>query len=626
MHTPTLSRLAATLALSALLLLVASSSKAQSAAAEAVLSGIVIDAASAQPTPCTVTIVDAHGQVVIERESFKAGFRCPGKFEKRLPPGRTKVRVTRGFETRAVERDLDLKAGTETDIRVRLERTVDLRKRGWFAGDSHVHMIHGERTIPVDFDYVALAARAEDLQYLSLAQGWEMQNPTPERLEAELARRSTPDCVLTWNLEAPKNYYKGDAGRCLGHCWFVAMRGRTAEGQDAIGLLRDASAWDYESSKFSHANFESHQLIHAQGGAVFYSHPVRWWMGTWGGQGGYPIQAQMRVSNMAVELPLDTLIGPTYDGLDVITGGGELEANAKAFQLWALLLNHGYRPAATGSSDACFDRPGGAVPGRARTYTFLENGFSLPGVARAMAAGKTFVTTGPLLLVTMDGKPPGSSFAADGQSHVLQVEAWASGTDTDGRLRKLEVMRNGRAAQTLTVDVPVSQWRTNLPVVALPQTWWCVRLFGNDAQKHRAVSGAFFFDETGHLPSTPTPVQVHARIVEAGSSRPLDGNLVEVAYHGPLQRDGKKHAFVRGECRLTIPGTVRLRAEVPGYSPVTLSPFFDHPALLEMITHLEDVDLLNWGTFERARAMLANVPLTFSLESNRLQSDSITHE
>ncbi len=57
----------------------------------------------------------------------------------------------------------------------------------------------------------------------------------------------------------------------------------------------------------------------------------------------------MRISNMAVELPLDTLIGPTYDGIDVITGGGEF----KGFELWAMLLNHGYRLAAAAHAGRC---------------------------------------------------------------------------------------------------------------------------------------------------------------------------------------------------------------------------------------------------------------------------------
>src|SRR5438105_2124826 len=249
---------------------------------EAVLRVEVSDAVTGLPTACTVELIDAEGKLVVENQSFKSGFRCAGSFSKHLPPGSTSLRVTRGFETKAFNTNVDLAANQQTELTVRLQRSVDLRQRGWYAGDSHVHMLHGEKTVPVDFDFVKLTAQAEDLQYLCLAQAWTLQDPTPEALEKELHTRSTPDCVLTWNLEAPKNYYKGDAGRCLGHCWNVGMHGRTREGLNVIQLLLAASAWDYESSKPTYANFESHSLIHAQGGAVFYTHPARWWIGPWG--------------------------------------------------------------------------------------------------------------------------------------------------------------------------------------------------------------------------------------------------------------------------------------------------------------------------------------------------------
>ena len=287
----------------------------------------IVNAETGQRIACTVILVDANGRTVTEGEGVHGGFRSSGVFTRFLPPGRTKLRVTRGPEYTAAEKEIELHAGKATSLEVKLKRQVDLRRRGWFAGDSHVHMIHGERSIAVNFDQVALAARAEDLQYLSLSHAWQLDDPTPERLEAELVRRSTPDCVLTWNLETPKNYFKGDAGRCLGHCWALGMRGRTPDGADVIPMLLAASAADYESQKPSFANFESHALIHSQGGAVFYTHPARWWTGSWGGHGVYPRQDNMRVSNMAVELPLDTLIGPTFDGLDVITGDHKFSAD-----------------------------------------------------------------------------------------------------------------------------------------------------------------------------------------------------------------------------------------------------------------------------------------------------------
>ena len=578
--------------------------------AGAVLRATILDAATGRPAACNVALTDSQGRLVVESASYKSGFRCDGRFEKSLPAGHTRLRVTRGPETRAVERVLQLAPGATNEVQIELERVVDLRKRGWFSGDSHAHMIHGERTIPVTFDDVALAARAEDLQYLSLAQAWSMEEATPEKLEVELGRRSRPDCVLNWNLEAPKNYYRGDAGRCLGHCWTLGLRGRTEAGGDVIELLMDASAHDYQSAKKVFANFESHALIHAQGGATFYSHPLRWWMGAWGGQGGYPKVEEMRVSNMAVELPLDTLIGPTYDGIDVITSGGEF----KGFELWALLLNHGYRLAAVASSDACFDRPGGAVPGTARTYTQLEGEFSMESVTRATAQGKTFATTGPLILASVDGQAPGAIFPADGKPRVLSLAAWGEASDTNG-LRAVEVLRNGVAIQEYHFAPAIPDWSTNLTLRVQESAWFCVRVRAGVADRERGITGAFYFEAPGSKPPAPVLARVRVRIKDAATGQSLSGDLVEVAYQGTLGRDERKHAFA-GEGTITMPGTRRLRAEVPGYVPQTLSPFLDNPAMVETVTRLEEKDLTDWRTYERLREMLGDVHLTFSLEKS----------
>lgn len=573
----------------------------------------IVDARSGEAVPCTVELTDATGRLVTRSAGYTRGFRCAGDFVETVPPGRTLVRVRRGFEYRAAERALELAPGESQNLRIALERVVDLRARGWYAGDSHVHMIHGERTLPVRFEEVALAAAAEDLHHLSLSHAWEHPDPTPEALEQKLGPLSTPDCQLTWNLEAPKNYYRGDAGRCLGHCWSLGVRGRTATGLDVIPLLLAASAGDYESSKPACANFESHRLIHEQGGAVFYTHPLRWWTGTWGGRGGYPVQEKMRISNMAVELPLDVLIGPTFDGLDVITGAGEHGANQKAFQLWRLLLNHGYRLAATGSSDTCFDRPGGAVPGVPRTYTHLDGEFSLEKVTKATAAGHTFVTTGPLLLASVDGKPPGTRFGTGSRQRELAIEAWASGADRKG-LTRIEILRNGVSQRIIRLEPPRLSWQTNLVLEGAETAWYCVRAWGGDDRTQQAITGAFHFESPSDQVPEPVRPHVQVRLVDADTGDPLSGTLTEVAYAGPLPHPGRQHPIVQGELSCTVPGTVRLRADVPGYEPLTLSPFLDCPELVRFITGLDDQALLDWSTYERVRELLGVLELTFSMK------------
>ncbi|RPJ61662.1 MAG: carboxypeptidase regulatory-like domain-containing protein [Acidobacteria bacterium] len=583
---------------------------AQPPSPEATLRVVVRDARTGQPTPCTIRIEDSTGRHLTENRSLGKGLRSDGTLQRELPGGQMRIRVVRGFETEAAERVVILEPGKETRLEIDLKRVVDLRARGWHSGDSHVHMIHGERTILVTFDDVALAARAEDLQYLSLCQAWNLPKATPETLEQELQKRSTAQCVLTWNLEAPKNYYKGDAGRCLGHCWNLALENGNRGGEDLIQLLMDASAWDYESDKPSYANFESHRLIHDNRGKVFYTHPLRWWTGPWGGRGGYQHQEKMRVSNMAVELPLDVLVGPTFDGMDVITGTGELEADEGSFKLWSMLLNHGYRLAATGSSDSCFDRPGGATPGATRTYTYLPEGFSLPAVARATAAGRTFVTTGPIVLASLDGQPPGAEIRADGETVNLEVEAWASG-EAAGDLEKLELIRNGIVAK----EIPVTgrYHRVRMPVRESSDAWYSVRAYGRGDKRQRAITGAFYFRAPGSRPPAPVPVNAKIRVVDASSGQVVSALAEEVYQRGPIVLKGASSHPVDGEATLTVPGTARIRVTAPGYQPLILSPFLDNPELVKAVTTLAAEDLLDWRTFERIRELLSKVELEFRL-------------
>jgi len=321
----------------------------------------------------------------------------------------------------------------------------------------------------------------------------------------------------------------------------------------------------------------------------------------------------MRISNMAVELPLDTLLGPTYDGLDVMTTGGEVDANAAGFRLWAMLLNHGYRLAATGSSDACFDRPGGATPGAARTYTYLEEPFSVAAVAQATAAGRTMVTTGPLALVSIDGRPPGSVFPTGHQPCAVSIEVWPSGASTGG-LARIEWLRNGEVLETFRVNPQTASWNTHFMVRETETAWYCVRVFGQDSRSQRAVTGAFHFQGPDYKPPAAVPIRVRARIVDAATGKPVTGRLTEVFFHGPVPRDGASHLVDAEGAEIRMGGTGRLRAEADGYDPLLLSPFFDHEPLLDLITHLEADDLLKWETFERVRELMSEVRLTFALQ------------
>jgi hypothetical protein len=361
-------------------------------------------------------------------------------------------------------------------------------------------------------------------------------------------------------------------------------------------------------------NFESHVLIHRQGGKVFYTHPFRWWWGPWGGQAGYPKKEKMKVSNLAVELPLDTLIGPTYDGLDILTGL-EHEANEKSFRLWMELLNHGYRLAATASSDSTFDRAYGGNPGLARIYTFLDGKITLEAVARETAKGRTFVTNGPLMLVNFAGNPPGTSVPADGDEKELSLEAWKSGKDAQG-LTAVELYRNGKIYDQVILSKPVEKLEKTWRISDRTSAWYCVRILGGVDQKLQAISGAFFLDVEPFQPPEPVLPRIRIQLVDQETGQPLTGILTEVDYSNEGTGIFKTHKIDKDLVVLRVPGTVRLKAEVPGYEPLTLSPIIDSPGFMDQITGLAAENLENWETFEKIRSELQSLSLTYLLRRN----------
>jgi hypothetical protein len=549
----------------------------------------------------------------VDHPSFRGGIRSPGVFEKRLAPGRVTVGVSRGFDYGAQEQTVELRDGETRDLEFRLERRTPLHALGWFAGDNHDHMIHGERTIEVTFDYMALAARAEGLDYLSATNHWNSPDISPEALDRACARLTAADFLLMWNMEAPKNYWKGDASRCVGHGWTVGMRGRMADGRDGIQELMAMSAWDYESEKASFPNFEIQALIQELGGIVSYTHPHRWWWGKWGGKGVYPVEEKKRISNMAQELPFDTVIGPTYDTIDIMMQPQERETARQALELWFMLLNHGYRIPATASSDATFDNPGGGVPGKVRVYTRVEGGLSAEALARAMKGGRNFVTSGPLLLLDIGGHQPGDVVkAVAGRKLTAKLRAWASGM-AGGRLRRLELIRNGVVARAWEpangeVEVAVAE-----EIAEGGTAWYVARCFG-DAETQVAITNPIYFEGADYRAPVAAVAQVSGSVTD-GNGRPLDGTLEVIRMDG---RKAVKTADVRiagGRFSASVPPTARLRATARGYAPEMKSVFMDYQPLLEGMLNMTPERLSDWETFEGIRHTLRDVRIDFRLKA-----------
>jgi hypothetical protein len=99
-------------------------------------------------------------------------------------------------------------------------------------------------------------------------------------------------------------------------------------------------------------------------------------------------------------------------------------------------LNSGYRLPLVGGTD----KMSSAVPvGLYRTYARLDEEFSYEAWCRAVRAGRTFLSGGPLVTLSVDGCEPGGTVVLSGPGTV-NVHATVRSIFP---LRSLEVVRNG---------------------------------------------------------------------------------------------------------------------------------------------------------------------------------------
>ncbi len=307
---------------------------------------------------------------------------------------------------------------------IEMTRNVDLTELGWYGGDGDGDVYHGEKIYKdVNAETAADIAQAMGLDWLGVGR-WSVGSlggPRPKTWgEARTFMRSQshPRFLFMWTDERPKAQE--------GHACFVGLN-RPDEDPFAWGW-----AWKGGSQRLLR-NFETLQMIRASGGATFANHPLRWWM-----------KGASFNTNMYSSLPVDLCAAGLLDGVNI-------NDKAAGIEPWAMLLDHGYRVAATAGADFCLDRPNGPPPGRHRMYCYCPDELRPDALAEAIRNGHTIVSTGPVLVADLDGQPPGTTVPTE-QTHQIHAQAWARGDHSDAPLQRLELWAHGRVIETKRLD------------------------------------------------------------------------------------------------------------------------------------------------------------------------------
>ncbi len=534
--------------------------------------GQVRDAKTGTPLAARLRVVLADGS------AFKgSGFWVDGQFDEALPVGKVTVKATRGPEyvPRVVAAEI-LSDRQMLALDLRLERQINLSARGWYSGDMHAHVIHGERYIPdATITRGAIGARAEGLDCYFATHAWDGPEREPSYRDDLCRRLSSQRFKADWNWEV--KWFPG------GHCWEINTHWADPRKAYPIGPRPHPRGYS--------AQFEAHHAIHQRGGVVGYTHP--------------------NVShNPATELPFDLLAGPTFDAMDVMTSG----VSGTNERSWYLVLNHGYVMPCTGTSDTCLDRAWAPRLGACRTYVYLGNEpLSIANFAAGIKAGRTFTTSGPLIDFAIDGKRPGAVLAPGPKPRTVKV--WAR-SEADPRLglTHVELVRNGEIARRLDVSADDNQaFTAAFDIQETDNAWYIARCIGGP--KRVAITSPIYFRRPDAKPPRPVLANVTFEIKDA-QSKPVTAQ-VEVVNYGQVLR---AHTAPDGQLTCQVPPTAWFAISAPGCKPVTRSIFFDtdvfaastHAGLtLEQKTEF----LTSWEPYERVRRLLKDVRFSVRLES-----------
>jgi len=108
-----------------------------------------------------------------------------------------------------------------------------------------------------------------------------------------------------------------------------------------------------------------------------------------------------------------------------------------------------------------------------RVYAQLRGAFSTGGLLRAMKAGRSFATNGPMVFFTVDGQGPGATLQLDAPRKLtVRVETLSAGS-----LDRIEIVRNGEVVTYEAIGGSHSRYAISAEVDMPRSGWMAARVF-----------------------------------------------------------------------------------------------------------------------------------------------------
>lgn len=437
--------------------------------------------------PCRLYIEDEHGKFFFARSASPQGTaviydvkRSPASLEQHttlsghpflvdLPPGKYTFTAEHGKEHTVAVATLNVpETGDVPEVKLSLTPWIEMHRQRWFSGDTHVHR---------KLEDLPNLIEAEDLHVALPLTYWvrgayEAPNqkpagghpePKPIVVRSLLANGAGAVERVIWPINTEyelftvngKSHTEG-AVFVLNHkaplrpaAPPVAPVAQAARDEGAI-LDLDKHSWNWSMMIVPIMNVDLYELAN--------NHVWR---------------TGFLFKNWTLDmLPKDWEIETDAGGY---TETGWIDWG---FKNYYALLNCGFRMRPSGGTGAGVH----PVPlGFGRIYVECPDGFSYDAWMKGLNAGRSFVTTGPMLRVQFDGQPLGTVFKS-AQPHAVQITGSAESLKP---LTRIEIIVNGevarvvepqnRAAASLKTGAVATEINERIPIEY--SSWIAVRCF-----------------------------------------------------------------------------------------------------------------------------------------------------
>ena len=476
------------------------------------VTGTIVDALSGKEIAAKVS-VQGNGGLFHAPESSIATvgttnpyFYADGSFSVDLPRGQADVRVERGTEYAPLHVTVSVPLKGTVNLSLAMQRWIRLDDQGWYPGNTHIHYREYE-TRPEE--RLRFDTEVEDLTVtvISVLQQQELAYATNRFPVGRMDHPTRPHWVLDVGEETRHNAILGDSSSGYGHVMLVRLQEQVEP--LSRGVLVDDSDPDYPPL------IDACDTARAQGGVVIWCH------------NGWGMEAPIAASLQRIDAL--NLFDPYW--LDT------------EYDLWYHLLNCGFKlPASTGSD--------WYVCSANRVYTHLEQSFSYDSWLETLTAGRSFITNGPVLDLTVEGQPPGQvlDLRARQPKQVRAEVRWQAHLP----IERVEIIMNGAVVAGEHAESGTQEGRLTATLVPPGDGWIAARCAGRsrDSYGHAqwAHTSPVYLRAGGRDPATKASAQFFVAQIERSLQWITEqARFEDIAHRQRMQqlfRDGRE-SFLR---------------------------------------------------------------------------------